>query len=98
MALYLIGYVLLLLCFLMGEKSFNAFAQVLHSLPFILLEHLALAGMVFHILNGLRLLCINFGMWINQDEDMRKVVLFGTLIFSFIHSILPLIEAGRNAS
>ncbi len=79
----------------LGEDQFSALINSYHTLPVIILERFAFIGMIFHILNGLRIILISFGRWIEVDDDLCQLVLWGTVIFAFIHAVLPFLIGGH---
>ncbi len=87
--LYLLFHFSVMTALFLGEDLFSSLINFYNHWFFVLIERGAMVGILFHILNGLRMIAISFGLWINEDEDMIRAVLIGTVILSIIHTALP---------
>lgn len=90
--LYLIMHSMFLFGLIGGEETFLAVRSFFDSNLWVIMEQLALVGILFHMLNGLRMIALMFGRWCDQDDDMQGVVLLGTLVLSAMHLFLPVIR------
>lgn len=96
MLLYILVHYVTLSMLLCGEQQFNSFINSLNYPFWIVCERVAFVGLIFHILNGVRMLLLYWGKWINEDEDLCKAVLWGTVILTFVHSLLPFLKGGAS--
>ena len=78
----------LLLC---GERTFDSVMKILHSPALFILEMILFAGALFHMLNGLRVLCFDAGYWIKDQKDIAYTILF-ILGAIFLFHFIPVLE------
>ncbi len=88
---YVVAHLSHLVLLTMGEAVYNRVVVLLRSPVMLLLEGLVVVAIQFHILNGIRLLLINGGIWLDDQQDMAWVVLAAILIL-FIYHFVPLVE------
>ncbi len=89
--LYVIFNAIFFFLLFRGENAFDAIFQFIHS-PFALISvALLLLVTFFHTLNGIRILFINSGLWIEDQKDIAYTVFVLVLILFVIHFI-PLLE------
>jgi succinate dehydrogenase/fumarate reductase cytochrome b subunit len=75
----------------LGENIFNGFMKSMRSPVIGIVEMVLFAGALFHILNGIRILCVNAGYWIDDQLDMAYVVLVVLFLIFLFHGV-PILE------
>lgn len=92
MLLYLVMHTTLLVSLLFGEESFSSVITFFSATFWVVLEQVAMVGILFHLFNGLRMVALMFGKWCNQDDDLQGVVILATLFITAFHYFLPVIR------
>lgn len=89
--LYIIidGIVIFLLT--LGEEKFNEVMSLMHSPYVLILEMFLLLSVLFHTLNGIRILFFDIGLWIEDQKDIAYTV-FVFVIILFLIMFIPLFE------
>ncbi len=85
MLLYLLLHFSVVSGLLFGEEFFVKLINFYNRPLFLIIEQLMMVGILFHILNGLRLLALYFGLWWSEDDDLRATVLVGTSVLGIFH-------------
>lgn len=89
--LYIFVNAAILFLLLCGEKIFDSVMKTLHSPALFILEMILFAGALFHMLNGLRVLCFDAGYWIKDQKDIAYTILF-ILAAIFCFHFIPVLE------
>ncbi|MBN1128130.1 MAG: hypothetical protein JXA71_04055, partial [Chitinispirillaceae bacterium] len=76
----------------LGERRFNALMHAFFSPWVLALEMLVLLSLLYHLFNGLRMLLVDAGLWIEDHRDMLYVAIVIILALFGFHAY-PLIEA-----
>ena len=75
----------------LGEEKFNSVMSLMHSPYVLILEMFLLLSVLFHTLNGIRILFFNVGLWIEDQKDIAYTV-FVFVIILFLIMFIPLFE------
>ena len=65
---YLLMHIMVISTSLKGPETFNKLLAVLTSPPFVVLDLLLLAAILFHAFNGIRILLFDLGIGIRQQK------------------------------
>lgn len=96
-ALFLLLHVLDISLVMYGPKVFNAFLAFYHQWPFRIGLIMVMAGVVYHALNGLRIIIMDFTEWgVHVQREMWYAVLVVTagLGFAILAKVVPEIIGG----
>lgn len=74
-----------------SEKTFEAVIRLLHMPVILLIEMIVLLAILFHTLNGIRILFFDLGLWIGDQRDIAYTVIVAVFILFLFHFI-PLFE------
>lgn len=91
-ALFLLLHVLDISLVMYGPKVFNAFLAFYHQWPFRIGLIMVMAGVIYHALNGLRIIIMDFTEWgVHWQRQMWYAVLVLTagLGFAILAKVLP---------
>ena len=91
-ALFLLLHVLDISLVMYGPKVFNAFLAFYHQWPFRIGLILVMGGVIYHALNGLRIIVMDFTEWgVHVQREMWYAVLVLTagLGFAILVKVIP---------
>jgi len=88
---YIIIFAGILFFLFLGEHRFSAVMNLMHS-PYVLaLEMILLLCVLFHVLNGIRVLFFDVGLWIEDQKDIAYTVIVFVIIL-FLIMFVPVFE------
>jgi succinate dehydrogenase / fumarate reductase cytochrome b subunit len=87
---YLLTHILVISTSLRGPKAFNNLLTVLTSPPFIVADLALLAAILFHGLNGVRILLFDLGVGIRQQKLIFWLLLLPAVVIWLITFYLTL--------
>jgi len=88
---YLLIFAATLFLLYLGEQRFNAVMGLMHS-PYVLaLEMILLLCVLFHMLNGIRVLFFDAGLWIEDQKDIAYTIIAAVIIL-FLIMFVPVFE------
>lgn len=88
---YIIIHTITMLLLVLGEEQFNHVMKSMHS-PYILIpEMFLLLSVLFHSLNGIRILFFNAGLWIEDQKEIAWTVIVFIIIL-FLIMFIPIFE------
>ena len=84
LALYLLLHVFDISLVMYGPRAFNAFLAFYHQWPFRIGLILIIAGVVYHALNGLRIIIMDFTEW---GVKIQRPLWYGVMITTMLIGI-----------
>lgn len=88
---YIVIHAMTMLLLLLGEEKFNAVMSIMHSPYILILEMFLLLCVLFHALNGIRILFFNAGLWIEDQKEIAWTVIVFAIIL-FLIMFIPVFE------
>lgn len=88
---YIIINAIIMFILTLGEEKFNSVMSLMHSPYVLILEMFLLLSVLFHTLNGIRILFFSVGLWIEDQKDIAYTV-FVFVIILFLIMFIPLFE------
>jgi succinate dehydrogenase / fumarate reductase, cytochrome b subunit len=89
LALYLLLHVFDISLVMYGPKAFNAFLAFYHQWPFRIGLIVVMAGVVYHALNGLRIIIMDFSSW---GVKYQRALWYGVLVMTTLIGVPVLIK------
>ena len=88
---YIIITALIMFLLLLGEEKFDSVMSLMHSPYVLILEMFLLLSVLFHTLNGIRILFFDVGLWIEDQKDIAWTVIVFVIIL-FLIMFIPVFE------
>ena len=88
---YIIIHAIIMFLLMLGEEKFNSIMSLMHSPYVLILEMLLLLSVLFHTLNGIRILFFDVGLWIEDQKDIAYTVIIFVIIL-FLIMFIPIFE------
>ena len=88
---YIIINAIILILLTLGEEKFDSVMSLMHSPYILILEMFLLLSVLFHILNGIRILFFDVGLWISDQKEIAYVVIVFVIIL-FLIMFIPIFE------
>lgn len=88
---YIIINTIILMLLTLGEEKFDSVMSVMHSPYVLILEMFLLVSVLFHTLNGIRILFFDVGLWINDQKEIAYTVIVLVIIL-FLMMFIPIFE------
>ena len=86
---YIIINTIILILLTLGEEKFDSVMSLMHSPYILILEMFLLLSVLFHILNGIRILFFDVGLWISDQKEIAYVVIVFVIIL-FLIMFIPI--------
>ncbi len=88
---YIVINAMIMLLLTLGEEKFDSVMSLMHSPYVLILEMLLLLAVLFHTLNGIRILFFDVGLWIEDQKDIAYTVIVFVIIL-FLIMFIPIFE------
>ena len=88
---YIVINAMIMLLLTLGEEKFNSVMSLMHSPYVLILEMFLLLSVLFHTLNGIRILFFDVGLWIEDQKDIAWTVIVFVIIL-FLIMFIPVFE------
>lgn len=88
LALYLIIHLIVLSTLLRGEAAWDDFVALAKSTPFLLLDVVLIVGLVFHGLNGVRVVLVGTGIAADKQRVMFWVLMAIGIVITVVAAVL----------
>ena len=88
---YIVINAMIMLLLTLGEEKFNSVMSLMHSPYVLILEMFLLLSVLFHTLNGIRILFFDVGLWIEDQKDIAYTVIVFVIIL-FLIMFIPIFE------
>lgn len=88
---YIIINAIILILLTLGEEKFDSVMSLMHSPYILILEMFLLLSVLFHTLNGIRILFFDVGLWINDQKEIAYTVIVLVIIL-FLIMFIPIFE------
>ena len=94
---YIVIHAVIMVLLLQGEDRFNTVMRLMHMPYVLILEMLLLICLLFHTLNGIRILFFNAGLWIHDQKEIAYTLIVFVIIL-FLIMFIPILEQfiGKN--
>ena len=88
---FILIHALIIILLTLGEKKFDSVMSLMHSPYILIFEMLFLLAVLFHTLNGTRILFFDVGLWINDQKEIAYTVIVFVIIL-FLIMFIPIFE------
>ena len=88
---YIVIHANTLILLVLGEEQFDHVMSLMHSPHILILEMFLLLSVLFHSLNGIRILFFNAGLWIEDQKEIAWTVIVFVIIL-FLIMFIPIFE------
>lgn len=88
---YIVITAIIIMLLTLGEEKFNSVMDLMHSPYVLILEMFLLLSVLFHTLNGIRILFFDVGLWIEDQKDIAYTVIVFVIIL-FLIMFIPIFE------
>ena len=88
---YIIINAVILILLTLGEEKFDSVMSLMHSPYILILEMFLLLSVLFHTLNGIRILFFDVGLWIEDQKEIAYTIIVFVIIL-FLIMFIPIFE------
>ena len=88
---YIIINAVILIFLTLGEEKFDSVMSLMHSPYILILEMFLLLSVLFHTLNGIRILFFDVGLWVEDQKEIAYTVIVFVIIL-FLIMFIPIFE------
>ena len=88
---YIILTAVILILLALGEEKFDSVMSVMHSPYVLILEMFLLVSVLFHTLNGIRIIFFDVGLWVEDQKEIAYTIIVFVIIL-FLIMFIPIFE------
>ena len=88
---YIVIHTITMILLALGKEKFDHVMSLMHSPYILILEMFLLLSVLFHSLNGIRILFFNAGLWIDDQKEIAWTVIAFVIIL-FLIMFIPIFE------
>lgn len=88
---YIIINAIILILLTLGEEKFDSVMSLMHSPYILILEMFLLLSVLFHTLNGIRIIFFDVGLWVEDQKEIAYTVIVFVIIL-FLIMFIPIFE------
>ena len=88
---YIIINAVILIFLTLGEEKFDSVMSLMHSPYILILEMFLLLSVLFHTLNGIRIIFFDVGLWVEDQKEIAYTVIVFVIIL-FLIMFIPIFE------
>ena len=88
---YVIINTIILILLTLGEEKFDSVMSVMHSPYVLILEMFLLVSVLFHTLNGIRIIFFDVGLWVEDQKEIAYTIIVFVIIL-FLIMFIPIFE------